>query len=66
MSNFILEKTLGITAVSVMDDCFKFGIMNGCDVDCPQLIRGECELMHDENKELYEQSQLEHGDSNNE
>tara|TARA_R110001583_G_scaffold109400_2_gene258142 strand:+ start:16097 stop:16285 length:189 start_codon:yes stop_codon:yes gene_type:complete len=58
MSNFILEKTLGLTAISVMDDCYKFGLMNGCAVDCPQLIRGECELMENENKELYEQSQL--------
>tara|TARA_R110000824_G_scaffold139563_1_gene304731 strand:- start:10946 stop:11128 length:183 start_codon:yes stop_codon:yes gene_type:complete len=58
MSKYILEKTLGITAVSVMDDCFKFGIMNGCSIECPQLIRGECEFKDDENKELYQEALL--------
>lgn len=56
MSTYILEKTLGVTAVSVMNDCYKFGLMNGCAVECPQLIRGDCELKDDENKELYQQA----------
>lgn len=23
-------------------DCFDYGSFNGCDVECPQLLRGEC------------------------
>jgi len=55
MINSILEHDVGITAVSVMDDCHKYGVINGCDIDCPVLMRGECELKDDENKELYQE-----------
>ena len=39
-----------------MNDCMAHGIMYGCNETCPVLLRGECELMHGENKELYEQA----------
>lgn len=51
----INERHLGITAASVMTDCEHYGMTYGCTVNCPVLMRGECELMHDENAELYRQ-----------
>ena len=44
-------------------DCFNYGIVDGCDGYCPQLVRGECEgdvietlkLMKDEGHENYEE-----------
>ena len=36
-----------------MTDCENYGMTWGCDVDCPALRRGECELQDSENKELY-------------
>ena len=56
----INERHLGITAVGVMSDCFLYGITYGCTVNCPVLMRGECELMHDENAELYAECVREH------
>ena len=41
-----------------MDDCMAHGIMYGCSETCPVLLRGDCELMHDENKELYRQAMI--------
>jgi hypothetical protein len=35
---------LGVTAYSIMTDCEKFGMTYGCQEDCPQLERGECEI----------------------
>ena len=34
-------------------DCYNYGIMSGCDIDCPVLRRDECELQDSDNKELY-------------
>ena len=42
-ANTIHERTVGLTALGVMDDCFKFGMMYGCRANCPQYQRGECE-----------------------
>lgn len=53
----ITEIDLGITASSVMSACEKYGMLSGCDVECPVLISGNCELMRDENKDLYKESQ---------
>ncbi len=39
------------------NDCHNYGITWGCNVDCPVLIRGECELQDSDNKELYIASQ---------
>lgn len=39
----------------MMDDCMKYGLVFGCNVNCPVLISGECELMHDENAKLYKE-----------
>ncbi len=44
---------LGVTASSVMNDCYKYGMTYGCDTDCPVLRSGNCELQDDVNKELY-------------
>jgi len=52
-ANTMAELDLGITAASVMTDCEKYGMVGGCDEDCPVLIRGECELQEADNKELY-------------
>ncbi len=43
-ANTITEMDLGITASSIMTDCEKFGMTWGCQEDCPQLERGECEI----------------------
>jgi len=51
----ITEIDLGAMASSVMNDCYKYGMTWGCDVNCPVLQRGECELKDDDNKELYEE-----------
>jgi hypothetical protein len=47
------ERGVGLTAMSVMTDCEKHGMAVGCTVDCPVLVRGECEFQDDENKALY-------------
>ena len=39
-----LASSLGTTAASIMTDCEKFGMAYGCQPDCPQLLRGECEI----------------------
>lgn len=39
-----------------LSDCFAYGMMSGCDENCPVLIDGKCELQDDENKELYERA----------
>jgi len=46
-------RDLGVTAASVMNGCEKYGMTHGCDVDCPVLNAGECELKDDVNKELW-------------
>lgn len=35
------------------NECFQYGMRSGCDIDCPVLKRGECELKDDDNKKLY-------------
>ncbi len=42
--NTLAEWDLGVTAASIMTDCEKFGMTFGCQEDCPQLERGECEI----------------------
>jgi hypothetical protein len=37
------------------NQCFIYGITWGCDIDCPVLKEGNCELKDNENKELYEE-----------
>ena len=58
-NSIILERDLGITALSVMNDCEKHGMMVGCTITCPVLIRGECELQDTDNKDLYAEAMLE-------
>ena len=36
-----------------MTGCERYGMTWGCNIDCPVLRAGECELKDDENKELY-------------
>jgi len=52
-ANTMTEKDLGVMASSVMTDCEKYGMTWGCDIDCPVLQMGECELKDTENKDLY-------------
>lgn len=40
---------------ATMSECESYGMTWGCDVDCPVLREGLCELKDAENKELYEQ-----------
>lgn len=54
-ANTITERDLGAMASSVMSDCEKYGMTWGCDINCPVLQRGECELKDAENKELYQE-----------
>ncbi|MEQ2677985.1 hypothetical protein AAAU98_14675 [Enterocloster citroniae] len=46
-ANTLAELGLGITAASIMTDCERYGMSYGCDEDCPQLQRGECEIYND-------------------
>lgn len=46
-ANTIAELALGETAASVMTDCEKYGMMYGCNGDCPQLLDGNCEIEKD-------------------
>ena len=50
------NSVLGVTASSVMSDCYKYGMTYGCDVDCPVLKSGNCELQDTDNKELYKEA----------
>ena len=45
-----------------MTDCERYGMSYGCDIDCPVLQAGNCELKETDNKELYEQYREEYGD----
>ncbi len=36
-----------------MTACENYGMTWGCDIDCPVLKDGECELQDSENKEIY-------------
>jgi len=39
------------------NECENYGMTWGCDIDCPVLQRGECELKDADNKHLWEQIQ---------
>jgi len=52
-ANTITELDSGLQKTS--DECFKYGITWGCDIDCPVLQRGECELKESDNKDLYQE-----------
>jgi len=54
LANTITEINLGVMASSVMNDCYKYGMTWGCDIDCPVLQDGKCELKNYENKKLYQ------------
>jgi hypothetical protein len=61
MSNISFAKTinrmsLGTTAASIMTDCEHYGMTYGCNVECPVLCDGRCELQETDNKELYEEA----------
>lgn len=38
-----------------MTGCERYGMTWGCDIDCPVLQSGNCELKDSENKELYQE-----------
>lgn len=39
---------------SILTDCEAYGMVSGCDENCPVLIAGKCELQDTDNKKLYE------------
>jgi len=41
------------------NDCFRYGINAGCDINCPVLLDGDCKLAKDENRYLIMQLKLE-------
>lgn len=45
--------TLADTVFIGMSQCERYGMAYGCDIDCPVLQSGKCELRESENKELY-------------
>lgn len=44
--------SLSDTVFLGMNDCERYGMTWGCDIDCPVLRAGKCELAEDENKAL--------------
>ena len=38
---------------SILTDCEAYGMVSGCDENCPVLIAGKCELQDTDNKDLY-------------
>ena len=55
MSKVDFANTLADTVSLFMSDCERYGMTWGCDIDCPVLQRGDCELKDAENKELYKE-----------
>ena len=51
----ISTQSLGVTASSIMTGCEHYGMLQGCDIECPILRNHRCELKDDDNKELYEE-----------
>lgn len=49
MTRHRLKQLVGdiIGANKAMDECYSYGIGHGCDLDCPKLLRGECEVTDD-------------------
>lgn len=47
--------TLADTVFIGMNACYRYGMTWGCDIDCPVLQAGECELKDSDNKELYQE-----------
>ena len=41
------------------NDCFRYGINDGCNKYCPVLLDGECELANDENLFLIREIKME-------
>lgn len=37
----------------ILTDCEAYGMLGGCDENCPVLIAGKCELQDTYNKDLY-------------
>ena len=41
---------------SILTDCEAYGMIAGCDIYCPVLLAGKCELQDTDNKELYQEA----------
>lgn len=52
-----LANTFADTVFIGMSDCYRYGMTWGCDIDCPVLQSGKCELKNAGNKELYQEYQ---------
>lgn len=51
--------TRDFSGMPPMSACYTYGMNWGCDIDCPVLRAGECELKDDDNKELWAEVQAE-------
>lgn len=49
-----LANTFADTGSLSMSACERYGMTWGCDIDCPVLQAGKCELKDTDNKDLYE------------
>lgn len=54
-SKFEFASTLADTIYLGMSDCYRYGMCWGCDIECPVLQSGKCELQNTENKYIYEE-----------
>lgn len=49
-----LANTFSDSVACGMSGCERYGMTWGCDIDCPVLRSGNCELKDTDNKDLYE------------
>lgn len=52
-SAYLIEE--GDLGVKIETECEQYGMLNGCDINCPVLIAGKCKLKENETKELYDE-----------
>ncbi len=58
LASSLAELDTGISH-AMMTECEKYGMTWGCDLDCPVLRAGQCELKDAENRELYNEFLME-------
>ena len=49
------SNTLADSVFLGMNECYRYGMTWGCDIDCPVLRSGKCEFRHNENRDLYQE-----------
>ena len=50
-----IANTFSDTVFIGMSQCERYGMTWGCDIDCPVLRSGKCELKDTDNKDLYDE-----------